>query len=160
MSSHPLPREELIEAVLAASRASSTLAVFFHASMAERAGLGATEEKTLALLSQRGPLTAGEIASHTGLTTPSVTGLLDRLEVKGMVRRVRDPHDRRRVIVVPNQERFAELERVFSSLQESFRELLEIYSDEQLVTIADFLTRAARRSQEFVASQTRGPVES
>lgn len=155
MSSHQLPREDLIEAVLAASRESSTLAVFFHASMAERVGLGATEEKTLALLSRLGPLTAGEIASHTGLTTPSVTGLLDRLEEKVMVRRVRDPHDRRRVIVEPNQERLAELEHVFSSLQESFRTFLELYSDEQLVTIADFLTRAARRSQEFITSQTR-----
>jgi DNA-binding MarR family transcriptional regulator len=122
--------------------------------MAERVGLGATEEKTLSLLSQRGPLTAGEIASQIGLTTPSVTGLLDRLESKGMVRRVRDPHDRRRVIVEPNQERLAELNQAFSSLQETFRELLEIYSDEQLITIADFLTRAARRSQEFLAAQS------
>ena len=160
MSSQQLPREGLVEGVLVASRESSTLAVFFHASMAERVGLGATEEKTLSLLSRFGPLTAGEIASHTGLTTPSVTGLLDRLEDKGMVRRVRDPHDRRRVIVEPDQERLAELERVFSSLQESFRELLEIYSDEQLVTIADFLTRAARRSQEFITSQTSGPLDS
>ena len=160
MSSHQLPRESLIEAVLQASRESSTLAVFFHASMAERVGLGATEEKTLALLSQLGPLTAGEIASHTGLTTPSVTGLLDRLEDKGMVRRVRDTHDRRRVIVEPIQERLEELDQVFSSLQETFRELLEIYSDEQLAIIADFLTRAARRSQEFIASQPRRQVES
>jgi len=155
MSSHQLPREELIDAVLAASRESSTLAVFFHASMAERVGLGATEEKTLSLLGKLGPLTAGEIASQTGLTTPSVTGLLDRLESKEMVRRVRDPHDRRRVIVEPNPERFAELDQAFSSLQESFRALLVIYSDEQLATIADFLTRAARRSQEFIASQPK-----
>ena len=160
MSSHQVPREDLIEAVLAASRESSTLAVFFHASMAERVGLGATEEKTLALLSQHGPLTAGEIASHTGLTTPSVTGLLDRLESKGMVRRVRDPHDRRRVIVEPNQGRLAELEQIFSSLQESFRAFLELYSDEQLATIADFLTRAARRSQEFLAAQSTAEGES
>lgn len=153
MSSHQSHRERLIEAVLAASRESSTTAIFFHASMAERVGLGATEEKTLALLSQLGPLTAGEIASHTGLTTPSVTGLLDRLESKGMVQRVRAPHDRRRVIVELNQERLAELDQLFHSLQETFRELLEIYSDEQLATIADFLTRAVHRSQEFIAAQ-------
>jgi DNA-binding MarR family transcriptional regulator len=153
MSSHQSHRERLIEAVLAASRESSTLAVFFHASLAERVGLGATEEKTLALLSQIGPLTAGEIASRTGLTTPSVTGLLDRLESKGMVQRVRDPHDRRRVIVEPNQERLAELDQLFYSLQETFRELLERYSDEQLATIADFLVRAAHHSQEFMDLQ-------
>ena len=160
MLTHQSPRECLIEAVLQASRASSTLAVFFHASMAGRVGLGATEEKTLALLSQLGPLTAGEIASHTGLTTPSVTGLLDRLESKGMVQRVRDPHDRRRVIVEPNQERLAELEQMFHFLQEIFRELLERYSDEQLATIADFLTRAVRRSQEFIAAKTGNQEES
>src|SRR5438309_12003051 len=119
--------------------------------MAEQVGLGATEEKTLSLLGKRGPLTAGEIAAHTGLTTPSVTSLIDRLENKGMVRRVRDPHDRRRVIVEPNQQRLAELDQVFHSLQEAFRELLEIYSDEQLATIADYLTRAVQRSQEFIA---------
>ncbi|HEX9036699.1 MAG TPA: MarR family transcriptional regulator [Ktedonobacterales bacterium] len=160
MSRRQTPREELIAAVLAASRESSTLAVFFHTSIAERVGLGATEEKTLALLNQHGPLTAGEVASHTGLTTPSVTGLLDRLESKGMVRRVRDAHDRRRVIVEPIPERLAELDRMFSSLQESFRALLERYSNEQLATIADYLTRAARRSQEFIAAQMEEPAES
>src|SRR5215469_8792940 len=160
MSSQQLPRESLIEAVLQASRESSTLAVFFHARMAERVGLGATEEKTLALLSQLGPLTAGEIASHTGLTTPSVTGLIDRLESKGMVRRVRDSHDRRRVFVEPNQKRLAELDRLFSSVQEAFRKVLDIYSDEQLATIADFLTRSAQRSKEFMASQVGKEEES
>ena len=151
MSSHSEHREHLIETVLQASRESSALAVFFHTRMAEQVGLGATEEKTLSLLGKRGPLTAGEIAAHTGLTTPSVTSLLDRLESKGMVRRVRDPHDRRRVIVEPNQEQLAELDRLFSSVQEGFREVLDLYSDEQLATIADFLTRSAQRSQEFMA---------
>jgi DNA-binding MarR family transcriptional regulator len=160
MSSHPEHRERLIETVTQASRESSTLAVFFHTKMAEQVGLGATEEKTLSLLGKRGPLTAGEIAAHTGLTTPSVTGLLDRLESKGMVRRVRDPHDRRRVIVEPNQERLAELDRMFYSVQEAFHEMLDIYSDEQLATIADFLTRSAQRTQEFMASQLGKQEES
>jgi len=160
MSSHQSQREHLIEAVLQASRESSTLAVFFHTSMAERVGLGATEEKTLDLLGRLGPLTAGEIASHTGLTTPSVTGLIDRLESKGMVRRVRDSHDRRRVIVEPNQRRLAELDRLFSSVQEAFRNVVDIYSDEQRATIADFLTRSAQRSKEFMASQVGKEEES
>ena len=157
MSSHrpssSSKREDLVEAVLNASRESSTTAVFFHTSIAERVGLGATETKTLFLLSRLGPLTAGEIAHHTGVTTPSVTSLLDRLESKGFVRRVRDPHDRRRVMVERNEERLAELDRVFHALQENFMDFLETYSDEQLATIADFLTRAAQRSQEFIAAQ-------
>ena len=157
MSSHhpssSSKREDLVEAVINASRESSTMAVFFHTSIAERVGLGATETKTLFLLSRLGPLPAGEIAHHTGITTPSVTSLLDRLESKGFVRRVRDPHDRRRVMVERNEERLAELNGLFHSLQEHFRDFLEAYSDDQLATIADFLTRAAQRSQEFLAAK-------
>jgi DNA-binding MarR family transcriptional regulator len=151
-SSHP-DRKRLIEAVLSASRESSTTAVFFHSRIAEQVGLGATEEKTLFLLSKLGPLTAGEIAHHTGLTTPSVTSLIDRLESKGFAQRIRDTHDRRRVIVERNEERLAELTRLFNSLQENFRDFLETYSDDQLAIIADFLTRAAQRSQEFIVAQ-------
>ena len=152
LSSHP-KRKRLIETVLNASRESSTTAVFFHTLIAEQVDLGATEEKTLFLLSRLGPLTAGEIAHHTGLTTPSVTSLIDRLESKGFVQRVRDTRDRRRVIVERNEERLAELDRVFHSLQKNFIDFLETYSDDQLATIADFLTRAAQRSQEFIAAQ-------
>ncbi|HLJ32901.1 MAG TPA: MarR family transcriptional regulator [Ktedonobacteraceae bacterium] len=152
LSSYP-NRQSLIEAVMNASRESSTTAVFFHTIIAEQVDLGATEEKTLFLLSRLGPLTAGEIAHRTGLTTPSVTSLIDRLESKGFVRRVRDTRDRRRVIVEQNEERLAELDRVFHALQENFMDFLETYSDEQLATIADFLTRAAQRSQEFIAAQ-------
>src|SRR6266567_2985868 len=140
MSSHrpssSSKREDLVEAVINASRESSTTAVFFHTSVAEQVGLGATEEKTLFLLSRLGPLTAGEIAHHTGLTTPSVTSLIDRLESKGFVHRVRDTRDRRRVIVERNEERLAELDQVFHSLQKNFMDFLERYSDDQLATIA------------------------
>lgn len=157
MSSHDLSsdqnRKQLLEAVINASRESSTTAVFFHTVIAEQVELGATEEKTLFLLSQLGPLTAGEIAHHTGLTTPSVTSLIDRLEQKGFVQRVRDTRDRRRVIVEQKKEKMAEMNQVFQSLHKNFMDFLETYSDDQLATIADFLTRSVQRSQEFIAAQ-------
>jgi DNA-binding MarR family transcriptional regulator len=149
-------RKELIEAVFQASRESSTTAVFFHTAIAERVGLGPTEEKTLFILASHGPLTAGEIAQQTGLTTPSVTNLIDRLEKKGFVRRIHDSKDRRRVIVEPDEERLAELGRLFSSWQDSFGELLNNYTDEQLAAIADFLTRAAQYSRQTVATWNQG----
>jgi DNA-binding MarR family transcriptional regulator len=94
------------------------------ASLTERVGLGATETKTLFILSSQGALTAGEIAQFTGLTTSSVTSLIDRLESKGFVKRVRDTHDRRRVIVERNEERLSDLDQVFHSLQEKFMDSL------------------------------------
>jgi DNA-binding MarR family transcriptional regulator len=143
-------RQQRIETLTRAIYENSTLAVFFHSAVAEQIGLGATEEKTLLLLSN-GPLSAGEIAQHTGLTTPSVTSLIDRLERKGFVRRVRDLNDRRRVIVEVDEARLAALTEVFTSLQGTFHDLLTPYSDEQLVTITDFLRRASQRSQEAIA---------
>lgn len=143
-------REALLEAVTQAIYASSTAAVFFHTAIAEHIGLGPTEEKTLLLLSGSESFTAGDIARHTGLTTASVTDLIDRLERKGFVRRVRDTKDRRRVIVEPNRAKLAELAEVFSSFQGVFADLLDTYSDEQLLTIADYLTRAAHYSREAI----------
>lgn len=144
-------REELIAAVLRASSESSTLAIIFHAALAESVGIGASEEETLYLLGSRGPLTAGEIAHQTGLTTASVTSLIDRLEKKGFVRRVRDMQDRRRVIVEADEGRLAEFNQQFTMLTRSFEALLVHYTDEQLVTIADFLSRAAERSRQAIA---------
>jgi DNA-binding MarR family transcriptional regulator len=50
-------------------------------------------------LAESGPLTVGEQAEHLGLTAPTVSELVDRLESKGLVDRLRDDRDRRRVFV-------------------------------------------------------------
>ena len=63
------------------------------------------------------------------------------------------------MIVEPKPERLAELDRMFQSVQEVFREVLDIYSDEQLATITDFLNRSAKRTQEFMASLPTKPEE-
>ena len=148
-------RDELLTAVVRASRENSTIAVFFHTAIAEQVGLGATDEKALFILRRYGSLTAGEIAQHTGLTTASVTNLIDRLERKGFVQRVRDTADRRRVIVQPNQAGLAEFDRLFSLIQASFATVLESYSNAELAVIADFLTRATRYSREAMAEFAR-----
>jgi DNA-binding MarR family transcriptional regulator len=50
-------------------------------------------------LAASGPLTVGEQARHLGLRAPTVSELVDRLETKGLVARMRDDRDRRRVFV-------------------------------------------------------------
>ena len=50
-------------------------------------------------LSLSGPLTVGEQAEHLGLRRNSVSELLQRLETKGLVARIRDERDERRVLV-------------------------------------------------------------
>jgi DNA-binding MarR family transcriptional regulator len=50
-------------------------------------------------LSASGPLTVGEQAEHLRLRRNSVSELLQRLEAKGLVARIRDERDERRVLV-------------------------------------------------------------
>ena len=126
-----------------AGRELSTAAVMFHSALAEKQGLSATEEKALDLLSRFGPLTAGELSARSGLAPPSVTGLVNRLEKKGYVRRVKDESDGRkvRVEVVPDSmNRFSPL---FVDFVQQLNSLFSRYTIEQLEVILDFLEGAA-----------------
>jgi DNA-binding MarR family transcriptional regulator len=125
---YPLSEEELSR-FAELGREGSTLTVLRHVRIAERMGLSATDHKALDLVVQAGePLTAGRIAELTGLSTGAVTGVIDRLEKVGVVRRIRDRQDRRKVLVevVPGTiERFAPL---FQSMFDNLRELLTRFS--------------------------------
>jgi len=75
------------------------LSASFYRAAAARAGMTITDLQVLDLLESAGPSTAGQLADLTGLTTGAITGMLNRLEEAGHVRRERDPFDGRRVIV-------------------------------------------------------------
>jgi DNA-binding MarR family transcriptional regulator len=147
-------RERLIEALNLAGRENSTASVLFHSAMAERFGLSASDEKTLEVLSRLGPLTAGQLAEHTGLASASVTALIDRLERRGFVRRVRDPADRRRVIVELVPEGVAKIAAAFAPFERSLAEFWAGFTVEQLEVIRDFLLRSAERLRTETARLT------
>ncbi|GGP34895.1 MarR family winged helix-turn-helix transcriptional regulator [Saccharothrix coeruleofusca] len=113
------------------ARENSTLTILFHTRVAEAMGLSTTDEKCLDLAMRAdGPVTAGRIAELSGLSTGAVTGVIDRLERAGYVKRVRDPHDRRKVLVQVTVEdgRFAPL---FQDAQETLREVLARFTPEE-----------------------------
>jgi DNA-binding MarR family transcriptional regulator len=66
---------------------------------ATRLDLGAAEIVTLAELLQEPQLRTGDLVARTGLAQGSVTALVDRLEKRGLVERIR-PVDNRRVVLV------------------------------------------------------------
>jgi len=141
-------RAELVSRLHYAGRILSTAAVMFHGVLAAKQGLTATDEKSLDLLERFGPLTAGELARRTGLAPASVTGLISRLEQKGLARRVPDPSDGRRVLVEINRDGAARFAPLFGDLVRRLEELYAAYSDEELELIIGFLTEAAKRQQE------------
>jgi DNA-binding MarR family transcriptional regulator len=130
---YPVSDEEL-ERFSWLGRDSSLVTVMFHARIAEQLGLSATDHKCLDLAARGGqPMTAGRIAELSGLSTGAVTGVIDRLERAGYVRRVRDPHDRRKVLVevtlgAQDPERFRVL---FTGLTEMMARILTHYTPEQ-----------------------------
>src|SRR6516164_9446091 len=101
MSRDSRRREELLAALNDEFRQLTTATILFHQAIADRLGMNVTDHKCADILLRAGPITAGELAQRTGLTTGAITGVIDRLEKAGFVRRVRDPGDRRRVVVVP-----------------------------------------------------------
>ena len=58
-----------------------------------RLGINRTDARCMDVLDHRGRMTAGELAQASGLSTGAVTGVLDRLERLGYVRRLRDTED-------------------------------------------------------------------
>lgn len=87
-----------------------------HEAVATRLGLNPTDLLSLELLGTEEDVTPGRLAELMGLTTGAATGILDRLERAGYVRREADPSDRRRVLVRPDPERMAELEATYGRL--------------------------------------------
>src|SRR4051794_40723373 len=79
----------------------SAAIVLFHEAVGRQLGLSATERKILDILDRLGPVTAGRLAEHSGLTTGAITGIVDRLVRAGFVVREPNPDDRRSVIVRP-----------------------------------------------------------
>lgn len=136
--------EELSAAVDRVGKRLSTATILFHAAVAARIGLGPTDAKCSTLLAA-GPVTAGELASMTGLTTGAITGVIDRLEAAGIARRIVDPSDRRRVIVerVPDLRRDRELELLFAPMAKAIRQLVSRYTPSELETISKFLNEAS-----------------
>lgn len=129
------------EFLLAMRRTGSTLQLLGQLA-AERIGVNATDLNCLNLVALAGPLTAGELARQTGLTTASITGVLDRLEEGGFVRRERDPKDRRRVNVKLNPgPALAEIGPTFGPLVVAWRGTAASYSDDELRLLVEFQGR-------------------
>ena len=113
--------------------------VLFSNEVAKQVGLGPSDSQFLGLLRIDGPLTPGRLAELTGLTTGTVTGVLDRLERGGYVRRERDPADRRKVVVTPVPEGVARLAAHYSGHGAYTDALLARRTTPELQVLRDFL---------------------
>jgi DNA-binding MarR family transcriptional regulator len=143
-------REEIIQAIIEKRREMSTETIMFHQAVADELGLHITDHKCLDLIRYYGAMPAGGLAELTGLTTGAVTGIIDRLEKAGYVRRANDPKDRRRTIVEPTRNKKLErkIEMIFTPFHERMHKLLTSYSDSELAFLLDVLTKSLDQSHQ------------
>jgi len=147
----------------------SDAVVFFHEAIARHLGMNAAEWKCLGLLDQRGPLTASRLSELSGFTTGAITGIVDRLERAGYVRRQPNPDDRRSVIVeaLYVKELKDRVIPIFQSLGQAMGQMAARYSRNELAAIARFLTETTdvlrhetiklRRAAPFEKQEVHGP---
>jgi len=97
-------------------------AIEFNArSLAREIGLTTAQLMLLQRIARAGGrITPTEMASGANLTKATVSALLDKLEDKDLIRRVRDTKDRRRVIVELREKGQEVLDTAPDSLQENF----------------------------------------
>jgi DNA-binding MarR family transcriptional regulator len=138
-----MEKAQIIHAINEKFAEMSRETIMFHQVVADTVGLYITDHQCLHFIHWHGAMPAGRLAELTGLTTGAVTGIIDRLEKAGYVRRKNDPEDRRRTIVEPvlNKKLERKLEMIFASLHEKMHNLLSSYSDSELSFLLETLTK-------------------
>lgn len=119
-----------------AMRRSGTQGSLLSNAVAARIGISPNDFECLDIVNLEGAVTPGHLAEATGLTTGAITGVIDRLENAGFVRRDSDPTDRRRILVRPIKENTAVIGSYYQSLQ---RRLCALLDDLATPDLARFL---------------------
>ncbi len=142
-------KAELLNQLLREMRLSSSFDSLHSQAVADRLGMHATDIETMDLLNTLGPMTAGELSEHTGLSSGATTRLIDRLERPGYVRRRPDEADRRRVIIELVPENLGQVQALFEPMSDALQRAWANFSKDELAIILTF----ARESNAVIAEQ-------
>ena len=133
-------RAALMQELEHAVRKSTALGVIFGQTVANAVGVSSSDLECLDFLNIEGRVTAGRLAELTGLTTGAITGLVDRMEKAGFLRRERDEEDRRKVYIAIVPEALGKVGRFYEPLQKAVTKNWEGYSDAELKLILRFMS--------------------
>ena len=136
--SRPKARAALLRELEEAMRRSSAQGVLFGQTVANVAGISGSDLECLDFLNLEGRVTAGRLAEVTGLTTGAITGVVDRLEKAGFVRRERDETDRRKVFIATVPENVAQIGRYYVPMQAAMHKVWSSYSEAELHLLLRF----------------------
>jgi DNA-binding MarR family transcriptional regulator len=133
-------RAALLQELETGMRKASSQGAMFAKSVADRAGISSSDMDCIDFVNLEGRMTAGKLAELTGLTTGAITGVVDRLEKAGFVRRERDESDRRKVFIVPVEARMMELGRFYELVKRAMQKQCEAYTEAELKFLLRYAT--------------------
>lgn len=143
--------KQQVQAFRDTSKRYSDASILMHEAIARKVGLSGTDHKYLGLIIEKGAMTAGELSTLTGLTSGAVTGLVDRLEKKKLVKRQFDKSDRRKVIIIPDvKNAFKLLNPIFEQLDKKTTELVASFSEEEIKVLERYFLSAVGIMNEMV----------
>ncbi|RCR66317.1 MarR family winged helix-turn-helix transcriptional regulator [Larkinella punicea] len=138
-----MQEEDAIRPIRKLSQLYAYTSIQMHEAVARKAGLSGTDHKYLGFFIEKGQMTAGELATLTGLTTGAVTGLIDRFEKKNLIKRQFAQDDRRKVILVPNTATImALLVPLYAEFRSESEKLLASFSNEEIKIIEAYFLKA------------------
>jgi len=111
------------------------------ARMAKGSGMNANDLTAIAILGQHGPMGPVELARRLGISGPSATTLVDRLEQSGHLVRVRSETDRRRVTVTVTDKAVEVARSVWRPAIERLDQVSRSFTEDEHAFVRSFLTR-------------------
>lgn len=132
-------KEALEQAVMGAAAEHGIGITLFRNALAKRLKLTLTESLCLTALGIGRVKTPTEIARFTGLTTGATTSMLDRLERRKLIRRTRNPADRRGIIIEIDDGYSGQAMDLVSGIQEDHWAHVATFSEAELEVIERFL---------------------
>jgi len=134
-----------------AVRANQTATDMFDEALSQFLGINRTDGRCMDIIDRLGRITAGQLATESGLTTGAVTAVVDRLETAGYLRRVRDPADRRKVWIEATEEFRTITARIFGHYARTSPKLMQRFTREQLRGIYEFLEIGSLLNRDLAA---------
>lgn len=151
-------RQELLDALNMEVRAYQRSTDALDDAVADHLDINRTDLRCLDWLFD-GPMAAGELAAAAGLSSAAMTALLDRLEAKGLVRRVRAAADRRKVLVEMTELGRQRAEQMYGPIVVEGVVLLERYTEAELALLRDFLVTSRALTDKHCARIRRLSLE-
>lgn len=131
---------EHVSRVRAAMQRQLVHAILDNDRVARAHGLRVSDLQTLHLLVLREDVrTPRRVSAVTGMPPSTVTKLIDRLEAAGCIRRIPDPHDRRRTILELVPEAIAPLRASYADADREFDQLSSRFTTTELTAVTRYL---------------------